>query len=81
MPHIIKQPVLALCNGEVLPNDNHPARLAAKEEVLNTNWHFWKEGKRGNSKVFVRSDTPAQVRGVEPSLSHRMRLRQNEALK
>jgi len=36
----------------------------ARGKVLNKSWHFWREGNRGNSKVLVRFDTPAEVRGV-----------------
>jgi hypothetical protein len=38
--------------------------LDARGKVLNKSWHFWREGNRGNSKVLVRFDTPAEVRGV-----------------
>jgi len=38
--------------------------IDAKGKVLNKSWHFWREGNRGNSKVLVRFDTPAEVRGV-----------------
>jgi len=36
----------------------------AKGKVLNKNWHFWREGNQGNSKILVRFDTPPEVRGV-----------------
>jgi hypothetical protein len=36
----------------------------ARGKVLNKSWHFWREGNRGNSKVLVRFDAPAEVRGV-----------------
>jgi hypothetical protein len=38
--------------------------MDARGKVLNKSWHFWREGNRGNSKVLVRFDTPAEVRGV-----------------
>ena len=38
--------------------------IDARGKVLNKSWHFWREGNRGNSKVLVRFDTPAEVRGV-----------------
>jgi hypothetical protein len=36
----------------------------AKGKVLNKSWHYYREGNRGNSKVLVRFDGPAEVRGV-----------------
>jgi len=47
--------------------------MDARGEAWNTGRHAWKEGKRGNRQVFVRFDTPAEVRRVGPSLSPRMR--------
>jgi hypothetical protein len=38
--------------------------IDARGRVLNKSWHSWREGNRGNSKVLVRFDTPAEVRGV-----------------
>ncbi len=38
--------------------------IDAKGKVLNKSWHVWREGNRGNSKVLVRFDAPAEVRGV-----------------
>lgn len=36
----------------------------ARGKVLNKKWRFWREGNRGNSKVLIRFDAPAEVRGV-----------------
>ncbi len=36
----------------------------SKGKILNKSWHFWREGNRGKSKILVRFDSPAEVRGV-----------------
>ena len=36
----------------------------SRGKALNKSWHFWREGNRGSSKILVRYDTPAEVRGV-----------------
>jgi hypothetical protein len=38
--------------------------IDTKGKALNKVWHFWREGNRGNSKMFVRFDLPPEVRGV-----------------
>jgi hypothetical protein len=38
--------------------------IDGRGKVLNKSWHFSREGNRGKSKVLVRFDTPAEVRGV-----------------
>jgi hypothetical protein len=38
--------------------------IDSRGKVLNKGWHFWREGNRGKSKVLVRFDLPAEVRGV-----------------
>ncbi len=38
--------------------------IDSRGKTLDKRWHFWREGNRGNSKVLVRFDAPAEVRGV-----------------
>jgi hypothetical protein len=38
--------------------------IDARGKVLNKNWHFWREGNRGTSKVLVRFGSPPEIRGV-----------------
>lgn len=36
----------------------------AKGKAANKSWQFWREGNRGNGKILVRFQSPAEVRGV-----------------
>jgi hypothetical protein len=38
--------------------------ISPKGRVLRRTWHLWREGSRGQSKMLIRFDAPADVRGV-----------------